>query len=396
MSKYEQIVKLYKDGINDKNEISKKLNIPENTVKSYIAKARKEGLIEKKELKYDLVVNLYNKGVIDYDEISKKTNTPLNTVKVCLTRARKEGAIEKIRKRMENTEYKQIIDLYKSGITDYDELSSKLYIPKSTVITYISKAKKRGEIEKTKRKRSNSKYEKVIELYKSGIVDYEEIAHKTNSTYASVTTYLSKAMREGRIEKKSKIRTNTKYEQVVKAYKEGITDYKQIAEKLKMSHNTVKAYLTKVRSEIIVENQSEQTEKMNDNENKEEENVKKIGGKEERINRLKQIPLYEEIILNAKNKNITPQDELRQMIIKLNDPLKRIELAQICFLLNNVKAPQVILNGIISSTSIDENIRKTAIEEKNKIINELKARQEKINANSDIKDKKLDNSEIEK
>ena len=83
-----------------------------------------------------------------------------------------------------------------------------------------------------------------------------------------------------------------------------------------------------------------------------------------RNEKLKQIPLYREIILNAKEKNISPQKELYQMILELKDPLKRIELAQICFLLNNIKAPEAILNGIISSTSIDENIKKIALQEK--------------------------------
>lgn len=335
--------------------------------------------------KYYEIVKLYNDGITDYEELSKKLNISINTVKSYLTKARKEGAIEKKRKKIENTEYEQLIKIYKSGITDYDEISHKLYIPKGTVITYISRAKKEGKIEKTNEKKRNSKYERIIELYKSGITDYEEIAQKTNSTYRTVMSYLSKAKKEGRIEKNRKARTNTKYEQVVEIYKKGTTDYIEIGEKLNISINTARSYLTRIRNEEALKNKQE--EKANKAKKEERETI---------IKKLKQIPLYEEIILNAKNKKITPNEELNQMIMKLYNPLKRIQLAQICFLLNNIKVTQVILNGIISSTSIDANIRKTAIEEKNKIINELKARQEKINENSDVKDKKLDNSEIEK
>ncbi len=391
MNRYEEIVKLYKTGVTDRNEIAKKLNISSNTVKTYLTKARKEGLIEKK-LKYDLIVNLYNEGLTDYDEIAKELNISRSSLASHLTRARKAGAIEK--KRKTKTKYEQIIDLYKNGVTDYDAIANKLNIPKSSVITYISKASTEGKIEVTRRKKLNSIYEQVIKLYKSGTTDYKEIARALDSTERTVITYLSKAKKEGLIEKKRKFKTNTIYEQVKKEYKEWITNYKEIAEKLNISMNTAKDYITKIRNEKLEENETEQTEKINNDEK--EENVKDLNEKEVRTEKLKQIPLYREIILNAKEKNISPQKELYQMILELKDPLKRIELAQICFLLNNIKAPEAILNGIISSTSIDENIKKIALQEKNKIINELKNSQNKLNSNPDSKNRELSDSEPEK
>ena len=91
-----------------------------------------------------------------------------------------------MRKKKSTYRYDKLIELYNSGITDVDEISKKINASKNTVYVYISRAKKEGRIIKAKKSQKElpkkrpqkTKYKIVIELYNSGITDADVISKK--------------------------------------------------------------------------------------------------------------------------------------------------------------------------------------------------------------------------
>ena len=95
-----------------------------------------------------------------------------------------------MRKKKSTYRYDKLIELYNSGITDVDEISKKINASKNTVYVYISKAKKEGRIIKAKKSQKElpkkrpqkTKYKIVIELYNSGITDADVISKKASKS----------------------------------------------------------------------------------------------------------------------------------------------------------------------------------------------------------------------
>lgn len=162
-----------------------------------------------------------------------------------------------MRKKKSTYRYDKLIELYNSGITDVDEISKKINASKNTVYVYISRAKKEGRIIKAKKSQKElpkkrpqkTKYKIVIELYNSGITDADVISKKAKLNKNTVYSYISKAKNEGKIVKIEKQKRKSKYDKVVELYNSGTTDVKEIARRFKTTPKTIYSYISKAYKE---------------------------------------------------------------------------------------------------------------------------------------------------
>ena len=91
-------------------------------------------------------------------------------------------------------------------------------------------------------------FEKVVRDYNNGITDYREIAEKNGIALGTSATYLTRAKKQGLLNVK-----NNTYNKVIQLYKEGIKDIEVIAEQLGKKKSTIEKYIEKARTEGLLE-----------------------------------------------------------------------------------------------------------------------------------------------
>ena len=229
-TKKEQVIEIYKQGETNTQEIARQLGVTIGTINNYLSIARKQGIIERKKTKKEQVIEIYKQGETNSQVIAKKAGTTVQTVYNYLTLAREEGKIPKRNK--SKTKKEQIIEIYNLGETNLQVIADKV---KST--TQIEKMAESKSKNKTKR-------EQVIEIYKQGETNPQVIAKKLGVTIGTINNYLSKARREGIIERKK-----TKKDQVIELYNQGETNPQAIAKKLGTTVQTVYDYLNLAQKE---------------------------------------------------------------------------------------------------------------------------------------------------
>ena len=411
-TRIEQVAELY-NAKKTKEEIEEELRIKEHTLGSYIAKARKKGLIkrpvERKKSKVKDVARLY-KLKKTRQEIASELNLTEKTVGTYLNKARREGLIEV--KRKEKTRLEEVAELYNLEKSK-QEIAHELHIKEHTVESYIGEARKKGLI---KNKKTKKKLEQVTRLYYLG-KSKQEIAHELHITEHTLSDYMSKARRAGLIEKK-KNRVN----QIADLYNDEIS-IESIAKRLKLKELTVERYLKKAKRigllkiiqpkkvkakskvEKAVSKQSKKTQKdttnLKDNPSEKISQIielcvkhyprdvgKMLGLKPVKVydaidslddlqskkllkRRLMNNPLYDKVKGLMKSKGMKANQALYEMVKTEKGYLNRINLAKMYYLLGNDKIPQRLLNEILSDGTVSFKIRQMAGEEKEKIMLEI-------------------------
>lgn len=286
-NKYNEVIALYKSGVQTNKEIAEKLNIQVATVGKHLDKARKNGEIPSKKNIYEQVIECYNSGITDYKEISKAIGKNEKTVATNLSRARKEKRIFK------EKPYEQVVRLCNNTENSLEEIAEQINLSLNSTRTYYEKARRKGDITKKVRGKAKGKIDKEelsIKMSQEGISS-KEIAQKLGISKYSVEIYLKRSEKKQlkqqekeeyeavlqlikneitsinkiqeitglsiakikEITKKIKeiegIEIESNYEMVIKLYKSGMDDFKEIAEKLGIAENTVRNYIYKAKQE---------------------------------------------------------------------------------------------------------------------------------------------------
>lgn len=343
----------------------------------------------KKKTKKDYVIELYNAGEKSLKVLSGKVGVTVRSVSTFLYEARKEGRIEK-----EKTRIEQVSELYNSGYKDVKIIAEKLGVKVEVANNYLNKAEKMGKIEK--RPKDKTKIEQVIELYNAGENNRKIIAEKVGSTIGTVSNYIEKARKEGRIERKPK----TKKEQIIELYNAGEKDPKVIAEKVGSTVGTVSNYLYKAQKEGKIKNKKEESsaeENLKDKvkilletkypreiakqikvppimvydviDSLDKDYINKL-----KIKKVKNNPLYPQIAYLREAKNSSIENALYTLVktnLSLDD---KINLAKIYYILGNENVPERLLNEVIFEKTASLEIINRAEEEREKILLEIKSR----------------------
>lgn len=286
-NKYNEVITLYKSGVQTNKEIAEKLNIQVATVGRHLDKARKNGEIPNKKNIYEQVIECYNSGITNYKEISKVIGKNEKTVATNLSRARKEKRI------FTEKSYEQVVRLCNNTEKSLEEIAEQINLSLSSTRAYYAKARKNGEILKKVRGKAKGKIDKeeqTIKMSQEGISS-KEIAQKLGISKYSVEKYLKRAIKKQlrqqekeeyeavlqlikndissikkiqeitrlsverikeiikRVKTEEGIEIESNYEKVIKLYKSGTGDFKDIAEKLGVSENTVRSYIYKAKNE---------------------------------------------------------------------------------------------------------------------------------------------------
>ena len=256
ISKYMELVELYNSGTTDVNLLADKLDLSIKTVYAYISRALSEELIKRVTYKprakseYKHFIALYNSGITDKMLLAGKLGLSEKTVSRYISKASRKNSIKKISDQPKG-KYKDLIELYNSGETSPQLLADRLGISSSTVYRYISIASENGLIEKDS-DRPKGKYNELIKLYNSGTTDVKLLASKLNLSTDAIYAYISKASRNGLIEKKTPNKPKNKYDELIELYNSGITDPKVLADKLGILIKTVYDYTSKASKQGLI------------------------------------------------------------------------------------------------------------------------------------------------
>lgn len=268
------------------------------------------------------------------------------------------------------TKYIQLIEIYNSGITDVGEIARILDSTRGTIETYISKAKKDGEIikkkEAKKREKKISKYVQLVELYNSGITNINELATKLESPKSSIYSYIHRAQKEGKIVKVVK-ETKIKKDKKKDIPKEKITKtciskemQKNINTKLITQYPFDAALSLNVQPMLIYDYL---------------ENMGEKERKDLKANLLKRNIIWIKVrdlkIEKAKNnEKISVYDAIQQLYPTFNKN-EKIKLVRFYYLCDQEKMAVKTVNQMIYSEDLSEDVKKSLIEEKIKINREV-------------------------
>ena len=224
--KYMQVAEDLDKGLT-KEEIMEKYKITPAAFSSLVRKARKNGILIAKKAtpKYMQVVEDWNSGLPE-EEILVKYKIKSNTFNNYLRLAQKERIEVKTREKAK-PKYMQVAEDWNNGLSE-EEILKKYNIIKSTLQTYLSRAKKE-RIEVKARKKVKPKYMEVTEDWNNGLSE-EEILKKYNIKKITLQSYLSQARKRG-IEVKAREKAKPEYMQVAEDWNNGLSEEKIIFQK---------------------------------------------------------------------------------------------------------------------------------------------------------------------
>ena len=224
--KYMQVAEDLDKGLT-KEEIMEKYKITPAAFSSLVRKARKNGILIAKKAtpKYMQVVEDWNSGLPE-EEILVKYKIKSNTFNNYLRLAQKERIEVKTREKAK-PKYMKVAEDWNNGLSE-EEILKKYNIIKSTLQTYLSRAKKE-RIEVKARKKVKPKYMEVTENWNNGLSE-EEILKKYNIKKITLQSYLSQARKRG-IEVKAREKAKPEYMQVAEDWNNGLSEEKIIFQK---------------------------------------------------------------------------------------------------------------------------------------------------------------------
>lgn len=338
---FEKVVRDFNNGITDYKVIAEKNEIALGTSATYLARARKQGLLNEKENTYNIVIKLYEEGIEDIEVIANKLGKTEKTIKSYLERARREGLLEK-----RQTLYEKFIILYNSEVTNHRELAKILGVGESTIKRYAIRAKKERKIYK------KSTYEKVIEIYNSGTRKPSDIAEKINRSKELVYAYTEKAKKEGRLVEKNnesnkpKVKSTEKsdgltlLERNIKIRFEKGTYPRDIASQLGISSKRVYDFLERI----------------------DKEEFRKM-----RLKRISKNLLFERLKTAIESEDINQEEYLKKLKGTITNPKEIISLARIYYAFDNFEEAERTLDSYIQTYRKNYDLLTTVVEEKEKI-----------------------------
>ncbi len=238
-SLYEQVIEQYNSGIKDVKQIAINTKGQERTIANYISEAKKAGRI-KKVNSYEEIVRLCNTTDYSLQEIAKKLNLSQATVRQYYEKGRKQQQIQrKVRGKVkaEDDLCAQTIELSQHGMTD-NEIAVQLGISEEKVRRFIAK-----HYIKQRRQRKDEEYKAVLQLLKNGVLSVDEISRITGIVEKEVKRYIKNAKSNKDIE------IGNNYEQVVELYNSGITSPENLKNKLGIKEGTINAYIRRAKKE---------------------------------------------------------------------------------------------------------------------------------------------------
>lgn len=265
------------------------------------------------------------------------------------------------------TKYIQLIEIYNSGITDIEEIVRILDSTRGTIATYISQAQKEGKITKKKKEvkqieKKISKYVQFVELYNSGVTNINDLATKLESPKSSIYAYIHRAKKEGNIVKVAK-ETKTNKENKQDIPKRNIPK-KCISKELKK--NITNKLITQYPFDVALSLNIQPMVVYDYLENMEEKEKKDL-----KANLLKRNIIWIKVrdLKSEKAKNnekISVYDAIQQLYPTLSKN-EKIKLVRFYYLCDQEKMAVKTVNQMIYFEDLSEDVKESLIEEKTKI-----------------------------
>lgn len=286
-NRYQEVVELYKSGINDTAVIAEKLKINKATAGKHLREARKNGDIIKTKGLYEQVIEQYNSGVTDIKQIADKTHGKERTISSYITKARSKGEIDK------KNSYEEVIKLCNSTEYSLQEIAIKLELSQATIRQYYEKGRKQQLIQKKvrgkkktevdfftqtiklsqqgisnreialqlgilekkverflakyyvkqRKQRKNEEYDAVLKLLRNDVLSVTEISRITGITEKEVKRYIKNAKNN------KNVNIGNNYDQVIKLYNSGINSYEELERRLGIKQSTIRSYICRAKTE---------------------------------------------------------------------------------------------------------------------------------------------------
>lgn len=262
--KYEIVANAWNNGLS-KEEIISQYSISEATLQAYLSKARKNGIkvrkierkkrVSKKIPKYVLIAEDWNNGLSE-EEILKKYIISKSSLQTYLSKARKQGMQVNKRKRKKRVEkkvpkYVIVASEWNNGVNE-EEIIKKYNITKATLHKYLNKASKKGiEIKEQEEKQAKLDpiYIQISRDWNNGLTK-EKIIEKYKISESLLFSHLNYAKKRG-IELTRRKREKPKkkilqYEIIVQEWNNGLSK-ERIIEKYNIKEGSFYSYLSRAR-----------------------------------------------------------------------------------------------------------------------------------------------------